>query len=298
MFLSKIWFFLLAIIAAAAITVALVMPRPAERATAKSERKRLQRACSVVNLVLRDNAGSRVRQASSAARGYGLGEVTAKAGKGNIVSGEDNANGRARLVELGKEFESSDIPKPAFMFLVDGKGRVIARSGLEDSSYGDVLAGYYALDDALAGYMRDDVWLYENKLYRVAVTPVFTNSLARSGALVIGYGFDKPFAESIGKDLEVQMSFYARGEAMASNHAIQVHEDVVKKYGAELQGKKLEKSDCVAVEPFAVSAGGTTYNSLIARLPGEARQAGAFYAVFVEQPSSVGFSGTLDEVKK
>ena len=31
MFLSKIWFFLVALAAAAALTVALVMPRPAQR---------------------------------------------------------------------------------------------------------------------------------------------------------------------------------------------------------------------------------------------------------------------------
>src|SRR5690606_6800133 len=41
MFWSKIWFFLVAVVAAVALTLALLMPRPAERATLKAEQHRL-----------------------------------------------------------------------------------------------------------------------------------------------------------------------------------------------------------------------------------------------------------------
>lgn len=299
MFLSKIWFFVMAVAAAAALTVALVMPKPAERAAAVSERKRLQRACSVVGIVMRSNARSRVQNVASVARGYGLGEVTAKAARGELVSGAENSEGREKLAELVKEFDGSGIPKPSFLFLVDGKGRVVARQGLDENSYGDVLSGIYAIDDALAGYLRDDVWLYEDNLYRVAVSPVFTDSLARSGALAIGYAFDKPFADKIGNDLEVQLGFYSNGKAIASNHPIQVHDDIVAKYNEALRGKESDgASDCGLVEPFEVTAGGTTYTTLMSRLPGEATDVDSFYAVFVPRPTAVGFFGTLDAVKK
>jgi hypothetical protein len=298
-FLSKIWFFLLAIAAGAAITLALVMPRPAERAQAKSERARLQRACSAVDVLLRAEAGNRVRQVSTAARGYGFGAVTVKASKGDLVSAEDNAAGRKQLVALSKAFEEASIPTPTFLFLVDKKGRVVTRQGVEEKAFGDTLSGYYALDDALAGYMRDDVWLYGGKMYRVAVTPVFTDSLARSGALVIGYGFDNDFAGDLGTDLSVNIGFYANGEAMASNHPVQVHEDIVKVFKDQVAGKPQEKkNDCLALEPFEVTSGGKTYNTLMSRIPGEASESGTFYAVFVDKPTGLGFMGTLDNVKK
>jgi len=297
-FLSKIWFFVIAVAAAAALTLALVMPKPAERAAAVSERKRLQRACSVVGIVLRSNARSRVQNVASVARGYGLGEVSAKAGRGELVSGAENSEGREKLAELVKEFEGSGIPAPSFLFLVDAKGRVVARQGVDENSYGDVLSGIYAVDDALAGYLRDDIWLYEDNLYRVAVSPVFTDSLARSGALAIGYAFDKPFADKIGNDLEVQLGFYSNGKAIASNHPIQVHDEIVSKYNEALRGKDSDGSDCGLLEPFEVTAGGTTYTTLMSRLPGEAKDVDSFYAVFVPKPTVVGFFGTLDAVKK
>ena len=46
MFLSKIWFFLIALAAAVGLTVALVMPRPAQRAIIADEHDKLRTACS------------------------------------------------------------------------------------------------------------------------------------------------------------------------------------------------------------------------------------------------------------
>src|SRR5690606_25822979 len=67
-FLSKIWFFLIALAAAVAITVALVMPRPAQRAAVVEQHDRLAVACGVVNILLSDDARNRVELASSFAR--------------------------------------------------------------------------------------------------------------------------------------------------------------------------------------------------------------------------------------
>ena len=88
MFLSKIWFFLVTVIAAVAITIALVMPRPAERAAAIQESKSVRTACLVTNILLRDNARARIQLTSEfaqAVRELKLSNTLAEASKGEIV---------------------------------------------------------------------------------------------------------------------------------------------------------------------------------------------------------------------
>ncbi|MBS1124873.1 MAG: hypothetical protein H6Q90_7101, partial [Deltaproteobacteria bacterium] len=68
MFLSKIWLFLVALAAAVALTIALVLPQPSSRALAKEEQQRLIVACTVVDVLLGDDARNRVDLASSFAR--------------------------------------------------------------------------------------------------------------------------------------------------------------------------------------------------------------------------------------
>ena len=59
MFFSKIWFFLIALAAAVALTIALVMPRPAERSHIENEKQRIVVACSVIDILLGDDARNR-----------------------------------------------------------------------------------------------------------------------------------------------------------------------------------------------------------------------------------------------
>ena len=68
MFWSKIWFFLIAVAAAVALTIALVMPRPAQHALATEEHRRLTVACGVISILLTDDARGRVDLAGSFAR--------------------------------------------------------------------------------------------------------------------------------------------------------------------------------------------------------------------------------------
>ncbi len=60
MFFSKIWLFLLTLVAAISITVVLLLPRPAARVHALGEQQRLAVGCGVVNILLADNARRRL----------------------------------------------------------------------------------------------------------------------------------------------------------------------------------------------------------------------------------------------
>src|SRR5207237_9637908 len=67
-FWSKIRFFVVAVLAAVAFTIALVLPRPAARALVGEEHRRLTVACGVIGILLTDDARNRVDLAGSFAR--------------------------------------------------------------------------------------------------------------------------------------------------------------------------------------------------------------------------------------
>ena len=156
--------------------------------------------------------------------------------------------------------------------------------------------GYYLIDDSLSGYQRDDLWIQGGQLYLLAGAPVITKQLDYAGAVVIGEQVDGEFATELARRLDVQLTFYAAGEAVATSDPVEIHKEVLS-HVADFKGKEPGR-DCGTIEPFSVSSGDKSYWALIARLPGEAGTLGAFYAVYIPQTKQIGFSGTIDAVKK
>ncbi len=296
MFLSKIWFFLITVVAALAITVALVMPRPAERAGVRQENKSVRTACLVTDILLRDNARARIQltgEFAQAVRELKLSTTLFEASKGQIISKETNATGRA---ELGKLLESVTGTKPSFIWLLDRRGRVVARSSQEDKTYGDSMRGYYLVQDALDGYVRDDLWMLQDGLYRVAAAPVLTRDLQWAGAIVLGQAVDKEFAGALADNIDANINFYVAGDSVASSQPVQIHKDVVE--GSKELAEIEQGKDCATSKVLRVKAGEGRYLAINARLPGEAGQQGAFFSVYVEQAEALDFMGTLKAAKK
>lgn len=309
MFFSKIWFFLVAIAAAAALTIALVMPRPAERAALKEEKRRIKDSCAVVNILLTQNARVRIDLAAAFARAGKVPEILDTASKAKAVTTDHNSTARAAANGLINSVKGQDeakegavkkpTVKPDFVILLDRQGRVVSRAGPGDweKNYGDSMRGYYVVDDALSGYLRDDLWLIDETLYRVAASPVVHRG-QYAGAVILGHDIDREFASRLAKQLPVQVSFYAGGRSVGTSDPVQIHNDVVSGSKESRAAATDRTSDCQN-EPFGVSGGGKNYSVLTARLPGEAGQTSeAFYSVFIERPSAFGFSGTLGQVKK
>ncbi len=301
MFWSKIWFFLVAVVAGVTLTLALVMPRPAERATVVAETKRLAHACSITEILLRDFAQSRIQLAGETARVQGVDRVLLESSKGETVSaavysvakkilGEDMSFGTKRKGGQAVPY------RPDLILALDTRGRVVARSGKDEKLYGDSLAGYFLVDDALDGYLGDDLWILGGQLFLVAAAPVISTGELDAGAVVIGEAVDKEFATELADKLEVKLTFYAAGEAVATSDAAQLHEEVLAR--APRLFKRAPGGDCVTQEAFAVTAGDTSYWALLARLPGEAGAQGAFYSVHIPQEKSIGFAGTIRAVTK
>src|SRR5262249_27387665 len=100
--------------------------------------------------------------------------------------------------------------KPDFAMLIDRKGRVVARVRLDDNDFGDYMAGRPLVDDALAGYLRDDLWAQSGTLYFVSAAPAIKRDppVTYVGAVVLGHRVTNELAQRLVSGLNVDLSFY------------------------------------------------------------------------------------------
>jgi hypothetical protein len=294
-FWSKIWFFLVAIAAAVALTLALLMPRPAERARVTDERQRLVVACDVVSILLAENARTRVELAGTFARAPEVVAALGRASEARDIAADESRAARdtgARLLAAVKG------ARPDFAALVDRRGRVLARIGIDEGDFGDVWTGRPVVDDALAGYLRDDLWVAKDRLFLVAASPVVRRDAPAGfvGAIVLGHAVTKELSDKLVSSLDVDIGFYIGPTAVASTSSEVLDEDAL--LGAVPAASAAMGSDCASNTPFNLTAGKEDYTAVVARLPGEAQGRRAFYTVFIERPKAIGFAGTLGAVRK
>jgi hypothetical protein len=302
MFWSKIWLFLLAAVAAIAITIALLLPRPAQRARIDDDRQRLVVACDVVNIQLKSAARSQIDVASAFARQSRGGRGARARRRPAETIDEATVEGRARAGDPDHRRRVAGT-RPDFAILVDRKGRVLARAGsagIDEAQFGDTIAGRFLVDDALAGYLRDDLWQVGKRLYRVAGSPVIKRDppVTYVGAVVVGNAVSKQFAEDLMKPLGATVGFYVKGELAVSSSATVLDREVLTEYGKLAASPADLDTDCKSSQPFIATSGKQRLAAVVARLPGEARFDDAFFAVYLEQQPSAGLGRTLDQVRK
>ncbi len=288
MFWSKIWFFLVALAGAVALTIALTIPKPAERTLAPAEQTRLGVACSVIDILLGDVARNRVEVTGAFARAS------------EVVNSLEAASGADKLDEARMKTvrDAGDTvmkgiqgQKPDFAMLIDRRGRVVARVHLDENDFGDVVAGRPLVDDALAGYLRDDVWAQNGTMYFVSASPVIKRDppVAYVGAVVLGHAITNDLAKKLVASLDINVGFYLGDTEVANSNTIPLDHAKMLATVKKLSGGDLSR-DCQAnaTDPLTVNAGDGSYSAVVARLPGEATAKQAYYAVYSKQPDSHG----------
>lgn len=297
MFWSKIWFFLVAAAAAVGLSFALVMPRPAQSVARNEETRRLTVACGVVNIVLEADARNRVELAGKFARNE---DIERELGDASAAATLDEKRMKA-VRSIGEKVMEGIKGKrnPEFAILIDKKGRVVARVRVEDTEFGDLLAGRPLVDDALAGYLRDDIWMFGRTTFLVAASPVVKGT-EYVGAVVLGHKIDTEFTKKIvGKSLLVDLGFYLPKDTIAATSAAALEQAPMSTRIGTLLGPDLP-SDCSNDnnKPIPLVAGSDSYTALVARLPGEAGARGAYFSVFAKKNAEIGFLDTLGGVTK
>src|SRR5262249_45791033 len=156
----------------------------------------------------------------------------------------------------------------------------------EEKEWGDDVSGYFLVRDALRGYMRDDLWLLGEKLYRVAAAPVIDhqNSEKYVGAIVLGEEVDLRVTKQLEQRVSSQCSaggadgssscdthvgFFAQGRMIVISEQPAVSGDINKYVGEHR--KDLERKDAkgrsIPMAPFSIDAAGNSYRVAIRHLP-------------------------------
>ena len=280
MFLSKIWFILIALTAGLAVTVALVAPRPVVQRLSTLEGQRLDRAQYATEQMLKVDAHKWIDSVAKLGRDAIISESLDSATRG---AGEINVIHRTvqeRFNALIPDLASGGI---AALVAVDNKGRVIARVGDNDKEYGDFVGGAEVVADALRGYLSDDVWGMNGRLLRIAAAPVLSKGRDRIvGALYIGAETGDGFVERLKKNLDVDVALFLRGKAIASTGYAGMLAPLPELIGQHAQ--EIEEVKRTPALPF--TAGNDQLLVVAAPFSGQAGQQQAFYVLIGKQPAN------------
>jgi hypothetical protein len=277
MFLSKIWFILVGLLAGVAVTAAFVAPRPADRRIEQLEGQRMDRAQYAAEQMLKNDARRWI-------------DYVAKLGTdGKVIDALDAASRspgdlrllhdslRTRLRELIPDRQSIGVES---LIAVDARGRVVARVGDDEGEFGESLAGAEVVADALRGYLSDDVWGAGNRLRRIGAAPVLAKSHDRIvGALVVTVETGKRLAQLWKRNLGVEVAIVLRKHVVSSTlpEALLTRlPDAIKERSAEIA--RLKRTRAV---PFYM--GNERLLMVAAPFIGEASEQQAYYVLLTKK---------------
>jgi Double sensory domain of two-component sensor kinase len=312
-FWTKIWLFLLTAVVGVLLVLALALPRPVERRVHESEDMRLVRARLDVERLLQIDARTWV----DVALAYGLAGLDGDLRRLRDTAPDTIPTDIHTAVQgnLRKLVEGTKVAdKIELAVALDAWGRVIARVGVDENDWGDDLSGWFLVRDALRGYMRDDLWLIGDKLYRVAAAPILTRAetgdRAYVGAVIIGQAVDDGLTKTLERNVsssacaegncDTHVAFFALGKTIANSGPTTLSGDIKTK--AEELEAELDQRDKdgrpKGVAPFTVAGEGAEFRVAIRRLPGEVSAQDGYYAVYSVRPRATGFIGSLQGLAK
>ena len=315
MVLSRFWYVFLAAAAAAAIGAALLGQAVINARSDDALADALARDRAMVDVMLRLEARSRLDRIAFITVDAKLGGLLRQAQgvadekKLRELGGQVKEVLRSqvsRMVEAGREGganENAAELEPDIAFALDGDGRIIAQLGpLEQNPPGASLATFPLVKRALQGYLRDDVWVYDRRVYRMAARPVMSGS-EYAGAIVHGYRLDKGLSEKLAKNLGgATFTFFHESQLLGTSipsgvqNAPQAGElaPVVAKAQRDPKFARGGSS-----EPVTLQSSG---HAVIAPVQGTAAGAGVGYAIarprkLITSPEQLFEQASQDEVK-
>jgi hypothetical protein len=287
MFLSKIWFILVAMLAGVAFSVALTAPRPMAQKLEELEGQRLDRAQYAAEQMLKVDAHKWIDRVANLGRDLVISEALDSASHGSGELSVQHRTVQARLHALLPDLAGAGI---ASMVAIDANGRVVARVGADEKDYGDNIGGAEVVSDALRGYLSDDVWGTGGELLRVAGAPVLSKSRDRVvGALYVGADTGRTFAERLKKNLDVDVALLLMGKVVAStveSKTLALLPGVIDQHRAEIE-------DVKRTPALSFEVNGETLLAVAASFPGQASEQQAYYVLIGHKPAKADLGSVL-----
>jgi len=291
MFLSKIWFILIALVAAIAATFALIAPLPFERRLGALEGQRLDRAQYAAEQMFKVDAHKWIDHVSKLGRDAILAESLDAASRGSGESQVIHRTIQDRFRTLIPDLASGGIDS---IVAIDTKGRVIARVGEEEKEYGDYIGGAEIIADALRGYLSDDVWGVGGRLQRLAAAPVLSKNRDRIvGAVYVSAETGPALVERLKRNLDVDVALLLRGKVIASSRGpaeLDALPELITRHSKEIETAK-------RTQPIAMTVGKQDLIVVAAPFPGQAGEQQAYYALIGEHPANSGLAALFANAK-
>lgn len=295
MLASRFWYVVLGLLVGAATFLLFLATSMYNRAGARAMGEALSSDSQVVNWYLSNDARQRSAQLISFAVDGDLARALQKSSDNDQKVPDDS---RDKALAALKKVNGNIPADQAFdaVFAVDADGRVVAHLGYEQASGNPdfELGGYPVVADALRGYIRDDT-LVLDRIYRVVARPVEADtSQMPAGAIVGARILDDRFARELSARTGAAIAFYTAGARVSSGapetfNLAQLDQIVGDFPGLETDEEYQSKGRS-KVRTIAGMVG-VQYS----KLPGEAWQLGAGYAVAREPKAVSGPLGFLDK---
>jgi hypothetical protein len=181
------------------------------------------------------------------------------------------------------------------LFAVDRDGRLVAQLGYDAAAGSDEfeLGGYPAVNDALHGWLRDDIWVLGSKLYVVVARPIEYDATQRPAGAIVGLKeINNRFADELAKRTRTNVAFYAAGHRLAGGVGADGFDaEKLDAIGNDLKNLDEKSYHDGRTEARMISA---DLGALYGRLPGDAWVLGGGFAVARAKTALLGPMGFLN----
>ncbi len=203
MFISKFWTLLITLLGVVMLSVIILARDVVNRERVENATAILFKEVSKADVQFKLHARMRLDKLLSVtfdpAVQKSLGAASAKPANADSVRDELLAALRKQNKQLEQYEASADL-----LAALDINGTVIAQTGEKERQHSYNLAGFPAVDAALRGYVRDDVWKLDKEVFLIATRPVILGG-RYVGAVLHAMKVTDAFATKMSKTVQVGM---------------------------------------------------------------------------------------------
>ncbi len=273
MLLSRFWYIILALLAAAGFTFTFLAYGAFNRKSDAALKDALIRDRVESELLLKLDARARLDAIAPIALDGDVRKSLTKASGEDEVSIDKSLS--KRLARLNKQLEGQQADR---FYAVDAQGRIVAKVDGQRIPDGAGLGALPAVSRALAGYVRDDTWVFDGELVRIAARPVINNG-RYVGALVHAKKFDETFAQKLSDALSgATVAFFIDDKLLAGHMPTAENalgpQSMTESLSEATSSEAFGKAGVSEALP-ATSQGLAIYSDMV----GSASKAGAVYAI-------------------
>lgn len=289
MLLSRFWYVILALVATFGVAASVVSANLVNEERTQAVRDDLRRDRFEVDAILRLDARSRLDAIAGIATNPDVRSALRQASNrrdGEGIPGDAATRLRAKLLELNQQLAGL---RGDLVLAVDREGTIVASIAPGPPFPANAGVGQLPLvARALSGYLRDDVWIFNDDVYRMAARPVIESG-HYVGALIHGKRLDDELAQLLSSRLGGATVAFFRGEQVVAGYmpadvgTAPRRDELGALLGEVLADDRFQAGD--RTEPRSLSTGGLAVYSLVT---GTAWLSNVGYAIARPVPPSLG----------